>query len=129
MRTGYGFCAPELARTLWGMQLPFGTSLTSLAAVAASYAAEVELRKRIQLITAERDYLRMRLWQMGIGSTDSHANFLYLAPVGRPWHEAFHGTGLQVRSYSDGGVRMTIGNRSSSHAVLAAVEKSLTRRG
>jgi histidinol-phosphate aminotransferase len=121
MRTGYGFCSPDLARTLWGMQLPFGTSVTSYAAVAASYAAEVELRQRIQLITAERDYLRMRLRSMGIASTDSHANFVYLRPSGRPWHCAFHGTGLQVRQYSDGGVRITVGSRSSSRAVLAAL--------
>ncbi len=125
MRTGYGFCSPEIARTLWRMQLPFGTSIASLAAVAASYRAEGELRQRIQLITAERTRLRMRLRAMGIRSTDSHANFVYLPPNGRPWSEAFEGTGLQVRSYGDGGVRITVGNRASTQAVLNALGTSV----
>jgi histidinol-phosphate aminotransferase len=127
MRTGYGFCAPDLARTLWGMQLPFGTGITSLAAVAASYAAEHQLQERIQLITAEREYMRTRLQHFGVASTDSHANFVYLSPTGRPWQEVFVGTDLQVRSYHDGGVRITVGSRAASQAVLAVVASSMSR--
>jgi histidinol-phosphate aminotransferase len=125
MRTGYAFCSPETAHTLWRMQLPFGTNIASLAAVAASYSAEAELRQRIRLITAERTRLRMRLRAMGIRSTESHANFVYLPPNGRSWCEAFGGTGLQVRSYGDGGVRITVGNRTSTQAVLKALESSV----
>src|SRR6476620_2666130 len=125
MRTGYAFCSAEMAHTLWRMQLPFGTNIASLAAVAASYCAERELRQRIRMITAERARLRMRLRAMGIGSTDSHANFVYLPPSGRPWSEAFEGTGLQVRSYGDGGVRITVGNRTSTQAVLDALGTSV----
>jgi histidinol-phosphate aminotransferase len=125
MRTGYAFCTAEMAHTLWRMQLPFGTNIASLAAVVASYCAERELRQRIRLITTERARLRMRLQAMGIRSTDSHANFVYLPPNGRPWSEAFVGTGLQVRSYGDGGVRITVGNRTSTQAVLDALETSV----
>jgi histidinol-phosphate aminotransferase len=125
MRTGYAFCSPDMADTLWAMQLPFGTNIASLAAVAASYRAEAELRQRIRLITTERARLRMRLRAMGIRSTDSHANFVYLPPNGRPWSHAFDGTGLQVRSYGDGGVRITVGNRTSTQAVLKALGSSV----
>jgi histidinol-phosphate aminotransferase len=121
LRIGYGFCAPELARRLWTMQLPFGIGITSLVAVAASYDAESELQQRIRMIAAERRYLRMRLRSMGVYSTDSHANFVYLPPSGRPWREVFDGTGLQVRNYADGGVRITVGDRRSTRAVLSAV--------
>ena len=38
-----------------------------------------------------------------------HANFVYLPPRRRPWREVFDGTGLQVRHYADGGVRITVG--------------------
>jgi histidinol-phosphate aminotransferase len=62
---------------------------------------------------------------MGIRSTDSHANFVYLPPNGRPWREAFDGTGLQVRAYGDGGVRITVGNRTSTQAVLNALQSSV----
>lgn len=50
LRIGYGFCAPELARRLWTMQLPFGIGITGLIAVAASYDAEAELQQRIRII-------------------------------------------------------------------------------
>src|SRR5262249_27926493 len=82
LRIGYGFGAPELARELWTMQLPFGMSITSGVAVAASYDADTQLRQRIRLITGERRYLRRRLRAMGIYSTDGHANFVYLPAAG-----------------------------------------------
>ena len=125
MRTGYGISAPELARTLWTMQLPFGTSAISLAAVTASYEAEGQLQQRIRLITAERAYLRMRLRGLGVKSTASHANFVYLPSAGTPWSHVFDGTGLHVRSYADGAVRITVGNRRSTRAVVAAVKANI----
>jgi histidinol-phosphate aminotransferase len=95
--------------------------VTGLVAVAASYDAEAELHQRIRVISAEGRYLRARLAAMGVYSTDSHANFVYLPARGRPWLEVFAGTGLRVRGYADGGVRITVGGRQSSRAVLAAV--------
>jgi histidinol-phosphate aminotransferase len=121
VRIGYGFCAPELARTLWTMQLPFGIGLTGAVAVAASYHAEGELRQRIRMITAERRYLQMRLRSLGVYSTDSQANFVYLPPLGRAWPAVFDGAGVRVRGYADGGVRIAVGNRGSTRSVLAAV--------
>ena len=126
MRTGYGFCSSSMARTLWAMQLPFGSTYTSLAAVAASYAAERQLQTRIRYITAERRFLREGLARLGVSSTDSHANFVYLPPVGKPWREAFDGTGVRVRSYSDGGVRISVGDRRSTTAVLTAISRFVT---
>ncbi|WP_319457929.1 MULTISPECIES: pyridoxal phosphate-dependent aminotransferase [unclassified Mycobacterium] len=124
LRVGYGFCAPALARSLWTMQLPFGIGSTGLVGVAASYDAEAELRQRIRAIGFEGRYLRARLRTMGIYSTDSHANFVYLPARARPWREVFADTELRVRSYADGGVRISVGNRASSRAVLAAVAQA-----
>ena len=87
-----GGVARSWPQTLWSQQLPFGIAITSLLAVAASYNAEDELLQRIQLINAERRYLRMRLSALGIYTTDAHANFMYLPSRGgrgRPWHEVF----------------------------------------
>jgi histidinol-phosphate aminotransferase len=125
LRIGYGFGAPELAGSLWTMQLPFGMAITSAVAVAASYDADIQLRERIQLITGERHSLRRRLRAMGIYSTDTYANFVYLPSAGRPWHEVFDPARLQVRHFADGGVRITIGTRDSTRAVLAALEKAM----
>jgi histidinol-phosphate aminotransferase len=124
LRIGYGFAAPELASTLWTMQLPFGMSNVSAVAVAASFDAEAQLAQRIRRITAERNHLRLRLMAMGIYSTDSHANFVYLPPARQPWREVFAEGGLEVRCYPDGGARITVGDLPSTLAVLSAIEKS-----
>lgn len=121
LRIGYGFGHPDLTRELWTMQLPFGMGITSLVAVAASYRAEHELQQRIRMITSERRFLRSRLQLMGVYSTDAHANFLYLPAAGRSWCQVFDGTGVKVRHYADGAVRITIGTRRSTRAILAAV--------
>ena len=125
LRIGYGFAAPELASRLWTMQLPFGMSSISAAAVAASYDAEAQLVHRVRRIASERNHLRLRLMAMGIYSTDSHANFVYLPAGRRPWREVFANDGVQVRHYPDGGARITAGDLASTQAVLSAVEKSL----
>src|ERR1700722_17727799 len=124
LRIGYGFASPELATTLWKMQLPFGMGITSLTAVAASYDAEDQLRQRILRVTGERDYLSRRLRAMGVYTTDGHGNFVYLPAVGRPWREVFADSGLNARYYPDGAARITVGSRVSTQAVLAAVAKS-----
>jgi histidinol-phosphate aminotransferase len=62
---------------------------------------------------------------MGVYSTDAHANFVYLPSLGRQWREAFADTELQVRDYADGGVRITVGNRQSTRAVLSAVRAAV----
>jgi len=121
LRIGYGFGAPELAKTLWTMQLPFGMNITSAVAVAASYDAEDQLRQRIRLITDERRYLQRRIRAKGVYTTDGQANFVYLPEQGRAWRQAFDDAGLRVRHYSDGGVRITVGGRASTRAVLAAI--------
>jgi len=127
LRIGYGFCASDLARKLWTMQLPFGTGITSMVAVAASYDAESQLQQRIRMIASERRFMRMRLRAMGVYSTDGHANFVYLPARGRPWREAFVDTGLKVRNFADGSARITVGNRRSTRAVLSAVAAVASR--
>lgn len=127
LRIGYGVASQDLAQALWAQQLPFGMAVTGLLAVAASYDAESELRQRIQAINAERRYFRMRMSALGIYTTDSHANFMYLPSRGgrgRPWREVFAGSGLRVRHYADGGTRITVGNRASTLAVLSAMGKA-----
>ena len=113
-----------MTRKLWRMQLPFGMGIASLVAVAASYDAEHQLQQRIRVISAERRFLRARLRAMGVYATDGHANFVYLPAAGKPWHEVFDSTGLRVRHYDDGAVRITVGDRSSTRVVLAAVAAS-----
>jgi histidinol-phosphate aminotransferase len=123
IRTGYGYCAPELARPLWARQLPFGSTTMSLAAIEASLRAGGQLRQRVEAINEERRHLRSRLTALDIVTADSHANFLYLPAGGAVWFELLAAAGVRVRAYADGGVRMAVGTRHSSKAVLAALER------
>jgi histidinol-phosphate aminotransferase len=124
LRIGYGFSSPQLATTLWAMQLPFGMGITSLVAVAACYDAEDQLQQRIVRISRERDYLSRRLRANGVYTTNGHANFVYLPAVRRPWREVFGDAELKARHYPDGAARITVGSRTSTQTVLAAVAKS-----
>lgn len=122
LRIGYAIGSSGLTAELWAMQLPFGMSSTGLVAVEASYRAENQLRQRIRLITSERRNLRMRLRSIGVRSIDGHANFLYLPGGDRPWRAIFDGAdGVRVKHCPDGGVRITVGGRSSTGAVLTAL--------
>lgn len=125
LRIGYALAAPALAELLWSLQLPFGINTGCTLAVAASYAAHAQLEQRIAHIVAERSYLSARLRAAGAYTTDSHANFVYLPAEGRSWSEIFDHSGLQVRNYPDGSVRITVDSRGSSQKVLAVVEQAL----
>jgi histidinol-phosphate aminotransferase len=59
---------------------------------------------------------------MGVYSTDGHANFVYLPANSGPWRHFFSDTGLQISDYANGSVRITVGNRQSTRAVLKALE-------
>ena len=128
LRIGYGFCAPDLARRLWTMQLPFGIGITGLVAVAASYDAESQLQQRIRMIASERRYLRMRLRSMGVYSTDATRQLRLSARQRSAVADSSStDTGLQIRDYADGSVRITVGNRQSTRAVLDALEPFASR--
>jgi histidinol-phosphate aminotransferase len=126
LRIGYGFGSSELVARLWPMQLPFGISITSTAAVAASFDAEAQLRQRVRMITRQRRQLTQRLGRMGIHTTDGHANFVYLPAAGRPWGDVFDEAGVRVRHFADGGARITVGDQASTHAVLGAFSRSVS---
>lgn len=121
LRIGYGFGAPALGRQLWAMQVPFGMSITSTVAVAASYDAATQLRERVARIVEERRVLTRRLRAMGLYTTDGHANFVYLPDGAAHWPASFPGVLPRVRWYSDGAIRITVGERESTRAVLAAI--------
>jgi histidinol-phosphate aminotransferase len=121
LRIGYGFGAPVLGNQLWTMQVPFGMSITSAVAVAASYDAADQLRQRVARIVEERRILTRRLRAMGLYTTDGHANFVYLPDGATHWPKFFRGVLPLVRHYADGGIRITVGGPESTRAVLAAI--------
>ncbi|MGV0816059.1 aminotransferase class I/II-fold pyridoxal phosphate-dependent enzyme [Mycolicibacterium boenickei] len=119
LRIGYAFGDASLVAKVRRLQLPFGVSATAVAAVKASYAAEAELRRRIQLITRERERLRSRLCALGIRVPNSQANFLYIQGSTIANRLAYHG--ISSKSYPDGSARVAVGDRYASQAILRAL--------
>ena len=129
LRIGYGFCAPELARRLWTMQLPFGMGITGLVAVAASYDAESQLRQRIRLITAEAP----------LPAHAACARWGCTAPTATPTSSTCRraagrggrcstAPGCWSATTPTAACGSRVGNRQSTRAVLGAVRRSLRLR-
>ncbi|MFI5778233.1 aminotransferase class I/II-fold pyridoxal phosphate-dependent enzyme [Nocardia sp. NPDC051570] len=119
LRIGYAFGAADLVRRVRTLQLPFGTPESSVAAVAASYAAGAELAERVLRITTERELLRTTLRHSGMRVPRSHANFLYLPGPGIV--EALARAGIVAKGYPDGSARIAIGDPAADAAVRRAL--------
>ncbi|RDI63126.1 aminotransferase class I/II-fold pyridoxal phosphate-dependent enzyme [Nocardia pseudobrasiliensis] len=123
LRIGYAFGAAELVARVRGLQLPFGIPEASVAAVAASYAAEAELAERVLRITAGREILRTTLRRNGLRVPRSRANFLYLPGPGIV--DALTRAGIVAKGYPDGSARIAVGDPAADAAVRAALGDSM----
>jgi histidinol-phosphate aminotransferase len=120
LRIGYAVGGRELIGRVCRLQLPFGMGSVAVAAVAASYAAEPELRERILRITTDREILRSALRRRHIDVPRSHANFLFLPGPGIA--TALRRAGIAAKYYPDGSARVAVGDPDADQAVLAALE-------
>lgn len=119
LRIGYAVAAPELAAKVRRWLVPFGMNAAAVAAVRASYAAEGELRERVQAINTERERLASTLRRLGVSVPDSHANFLYLdGPAIAP---ALRRAGIVAKSFPNGSARIAVGDPEAGRAVVAAL--------
>ncbi|WP_068276202.1 aminotransferase class I/II-fold pyridoxal phosphate-dependent enzyme [Aldersonia kunmingensis] len=119
LRIGYAVAAPDLAARVRRWLVPFGMNAAAAAAVRASYAAESELRERVQAINTERERLAATLRRFGVAVPDSHANFLYLdGPAIAP---ALRRAGIVAKSYPNGSARIAVGDPAAGTAVVAAL--------
>ena len=128
-RVGFCVAAPEVARAVRAVSLPFGVSLPAQAAVLASLQAEEALLERVAHIVAERERLLQGLSALGFDVPDSQANFVWLpaGPRTADYAASFAGDGLMVRPYAAGddvdGVRITVGEPEANALVLATAAK------
>ena len=121
LRIGYALAAAGLAARLRHRQVPFAVNSLAVAAVRASYAADVELRRRISSIVAEREWLRSALLERGFRVFDSHGNFVYIA--GTQIGETLERAGIRSRRYPNGDARITVGDQRAGRAVLDALTR------
>lgn len=127
LRMGYLVAAPEVAAAIRKVVTPFSTSLVAQAAALAALAQEPEVRRRCDLVVAERTRVSEALRKLGVEVPESQANFVWL-PLGdraAAFGAVCEGRGVIVRPFQPDGVRVTIGTPEENDAFLAAAEQAL----
>lgn len=98
LRLGYGICADEsvLEKMRDAMQ-PWSVSIPAQAAGEAALREKAYVRRSMQVVRTEREYLRGVLQKSGFKVYDSRANYLFFrAPAGL--REALLKRGIMIRS-------------------------------
>jgi histidinol-phosphate aminotransferase len=128
LRVGFLAAQPEVAAAVRKVVTPFSTSGLAQAAALAALDAPAEVRRRCDLVIAERDRVteaaRKLVWEI----PESQANFVWL-PIGdrsAQFAAACEARGVIVRSFQGDGVRVTVGTPAENDAFLAAADSALS---
>jgi histidinol-phosphate aminotransferase len=128
LRVGFLVAQPEVAATVRKVVTPFSTSSAAQAAALAALGQADEMRRRCDLVIAERDRLTTAIRKLVPDVPDSQANFVWL-PLGErsvDFAKACESRGVIVRPFAGDGVRVTVGAPAENDAFLAAAEAALT---
>jgi histidinol-phosphate aminotransferase len=128
MRVGFLIAAPEVAATVRKVITPFSTSAAAQAAALVALDATAEMRRRCDLVIAERTRVGAAVGGLVPDVPASQSNFLWL-PLGErsaPFAAACAEGGVLVRPFAGEGVRVTVGTRDENDAFLALAEAALT---
>lgn len=129
MRVGFLIASPEVADAVRKVVTPFSTSAAAQAAAVAALAATDEMRRRCDLVIAERTRVTEAVRKLLPEVPTSQANFIWL-PLGErsvPFASACADGGVIVRPFPGEGVRVTIGTPDENDAFLALAEDFWSR--
>src|SRR5690606_28940868 len=127
LRVGFLVAAPEVAAAVRKVVTPFSTSSVAQAAALAALQAADEVRRRCDLVIAERERLLATARKLVPDVPESQANFIWL-PLGErsaAFGAACERRGVIVRPFPGDGVRVTVGTPAENDAFLAAAESAL----
>lgn len=127
LRCGFLVAQPEVAATVRKVVTPFSTSALAQAAALAALRAGDEVRRRCDLVIAERERVLTAIRKLVADVPDSQSNFTWL-PLGDrsvAFGAACEQRGVIVRPFPGEGVRVTVGTPAENDAFLAAAEAAL----
>ncbi len=129
LRIGYAIAAPPVADALRKVVTPCSASGVAQAAALAALDAEDEMRRRADLVVAERERVQAAVQKLLPEVPDTQANFVWLPLRERSVEFAAvcERHGVIVRPFPEG-VRVTIGTAEENDAFLAAAEAALNSR-
>jgi histidinol-phosphate aminotransferase len=127
LRVGFLVAQPEVAAAVRKVVTPFSTSAAAQAAALAALRQGAEVRRRCELVIAERERLLEAVRKLVPDVPESQANFIWL-PLGdrsAQFGAACEARGVIVRPFQGDGVRVTVGTPAENDAFLAAAEAAL----
>ncbi len=129
LRIGYAIAAPAVADALRKVITPFSASGVAQAAALAALDAEAEMRRRVELVVAERERVQAALRKLLPEVPETQANFVWLPLRERSvdFAQECDRHRVIVRPFPEG-VRVTIGTAEENDALLAAAEPWLSSR-
>jgi histidinol-phosphate aminotransferase len=125
LRIGYLVAQPEVAAAVRKVITPFSTSGVAQAAALAALKADTEMRRRADLVVAERERVEAAVRSFRPDAPPTQANFVWL-PLGdqaTAFAASCEEAGVIVRAFAGDGVRVTIGTAEENDAFLIAAEK------
>lgn len=127
LRIGYLVAQPGIADAVRKVVTPFSTSSVAQAAAMAALDAEAEMRRRSDIIIAERERVHATLVKWLPGVPASQANFVWLPLRERSveFAQACEAHKVIVRPFAGDGVRVTIGTPEENDVFLKAAETYL----
>jgi histidinol-phosphate aminotransferase len=126
LRVGYLVAAPEVAATVRKVVTPFSVSGLAQAAALAALEAEDEMRRRADLVVAERERAAQAVRSLLPEVPPTQANFVWLPLPGdraTALAAACEAEGVIVRPFAGEGVRVTIGTPEENDTFLAIARR------
>jgi histidinol-phosphate aminotransferase len=124
LRVGFLAAQPEVADALRKVLTPFSTNSLAQAAALAALEQDAEMRRRAEIVVAERERLLTAVRKFLPEVPESQANFIWL-PL-RDQAAAYAATCEEhrviVRPFQGDGVRVTVGTPEENDALLTATE-------
>lgn len=128
LRIGYALGPPELREAVDRVRQPFSVNALAQAAAAEALAHEDEIERRIELLVAERLFVEEALAERGLETTESQANFSWVALGDRDEAavmRALGERGVVVRAGAHlggpGHIRVTYGTHAENERFLEAL--------
>ncbi|MFI9825806.1 histidinol-phosphate transaminase [Streptomyces sp. NPDC052013] len=127
LRTGWLYTNPALARAIRKCIVPFSVNTLAQAAAAAALTQEAAMNRRATRIAADRDRIVALLRKQTPEIPTSQGNFFWvpLRAGSASFAEAAKHKGIIVRSFSDEGVRITIGTTVQNDQLIAGYPQML----
>ena len=123
LRLGYLVAAPDVATAVRKVVTPFSSSMLAQVAGLAALRADDEMRRRVEIVVAERERLLDGVRKIYPEVPESQGNFVWLPLRDRTTEvaAALEKSGIYTRAFAGDGIRVTVGTPEENDAFLSAL--------